>query len=216
MWLRPTIATATDAVAAELFVTWSTSTTGAYASSTATSSVGTFGTVIVENQWNFVSMDIPAGLSATNTVVGFAVKTPATGASAEMVFLLDDIRAYNDSIVVDLGGNISTSTATATPVYLKTTGGTEKAIGYVSMTAAPKVTLIPTVLVETPVTLELISNTSNILQTDTTAVETLSLSIDLGTYLAAGDIRWYDQAVAVTTPITWLNGASPISISLGY
>jgi len=59
--------------------------------------------------------------------------------------------------------------------------------------------------------------------TDTTKVidiavsgisRTLTLSSDLGTYTTAGDFRWYDQAMAATSPITWMNGASPISVTL--
>jgi len=162
-------------------------------------------------KWNYVELTIPAGLTASSTYIGYTMVTGNV--------YIDAIRAYNDSITIDMAGNISTSTpytATGTPVYLKTTGGTEKAVGYYG---AGKAILVPSAEISVGATaqsFDLITDTITLLVADTTSNETLSLSADLGSYTTAGDFRWYDQAVTATSPITWLNGTSPISVSLSY
>ena len=138
-------------------------------------------------------------------------------------YVIDSVRFYNDFITVDIGGN-TTSTAQGDPVYLRTTGGTEKAVGYYDYSNT-KVVLIPSTEItagSSGLTLELVTDTTSVMIADTTANESLTLSLDLGTPSTvrtpgnAGDFRWYDQATNPVEPITWLNGASPISVSLTY
>jgi len=137
-------------------------------------------------------------------------------ANASTTISLDAVRAYNDSITVDISGN-ATDAGNAYPVYLKTSGGTERALGYFDY-ANDKVVLVPTSEISvgaTPVALNMITDTTVVIDTAVSGISrTLTLSSDLGTYTTAGDFRWYDQAMAATSPITWMNGASPISVTL--
>lgn len=168
------------------------------------------------NTWTYAELNLPTTNTGTSTYIGVAL-TVDDNASSGVTTFIDAVRAYNDSITVDIGGN-TTSTNIGTSISLKTTGGTEKAVGYYDYTNS-KVVLVPTSQIDvgsSGLTLELITDTTKVLNTDTTAVETLTLSLDLGTASSAGDFRWNDQAVAATSSIAWLNGASPISVSLGY
>jgi len=173
-----------------------------------------------DRTWNLVDIPLTTATSGT-AYVGFAVTTGGAGADNNLKstfsYVIDAVKLYTDSMSITVGGNVST-TATGTPFYVKTTGGTTKATGYYSPTAGT-VKLIPDVDIEvgsTGATYELITATTILLAADTTAAESLTLSSSLGTSGSAGDFGWYDQAVEPKTPITWLNGASPISVSLTY
>jgi len=147
-----------------------------------------------------------------------------TGAEKYLLYV-DNIRAYNDSINIDVSGNIATA-ATATPWYLKTTGGSTKATGYYDAVNG-KTTLIFDSEISvgaSGVTYEIETNTigaTNMLVVAATGVtQSLSLSIDLGNAaggtVTAGDIRWYDQGTAPTSPITWIDGGigTPITVTV--
>jgi len=66
----------------------------------------------------------------------------------------------------------------------------------------------------------MITDTTKVIDAAVSGISrTLTLSINLGSVdtagtLTPGDFRWNDQAIAATTPITWMNGASPISVTL--
>jgi hypothetical protein len=167
--------------------------------------------------WTYYTVDLST-VTAISRYVGIKIAAnPGTYDGAAIY--IDNLRFYNDSIVIDVAGNLNTGSATATAFYLKTTGGTTKAVGYYTGTAtAGTVTLIPNSLITagpSGTTYEVITNTITLMTPDASGVvETLSLSITLGTSSAPGNIRWYDQAA--TSPITWLNGSSPITANLGY
>ena len=205
LWLYSATTTART-----VFVTYTTS-SAAFTGRTASTTSGT----LAANKWNYVELNLPSTLNATTAYVGVAlVDTDSTGVVTTNI---DAIKAYNNSITVNVSGNISTSTATGTPFYLKTTGGIERALGYYDGTS--KVVLVPSAEIAvgaSAASLDLITNTTLLMVADTLSNETLSLSSNLGTYTTPGDFRWYDQAVTVTSPITWMNGASPISVSLTY
>jgi hypothetical protein len=142
--------------------------------------------------------------------------------------LIDNLRLYNDSIVVDVDGDLNATAPVGTAFYLKL-GGTTYAVGYYTgSSTSGTVTLIPDSLISvggTSTTFDLVTSTSTLMASDTTAVESLSLSIDAGSVsmssgvptVTAGDFRWYDQAVTATSPITWLNPSGGIfSVSMGY
>jgi hypothetical protein len=210
MWVYPDASTS----AASPFIIFTDSTSTAYINFVATTTAGT----LTADKWNFVEVSVPAAVTATSTCIGFGANLAG---SDQYIAYLDVIKAYNDSINIDVTGNLGAN-ATGTVWYLKTTGGTQKAIGYFDAING-KATLIPSALIEvgsSAVTLEVITNTTRMLAAETTAVETMSLSLDLGDAaggtITAGDFRWYDQGTKPTGPITWMNGASPISVSLGY
>jgi hypothetical protein len=201
------------ATGVELFISPDTTRANAQASTTASTTL----TIATASVWDYHEVnlsDFTGTIDSLSRFVGFKV---SAGAGA-MILYLDNIRFYNDSIALDIGGSIGTTSASTTAWYLKTTGGTQKAVGYYDGATA-KVTLIPDAEIavgSSQITYEIITNTSNMLLVDTTSAETLSISSDLGTYAAAADFRWYDQAVNASSSITWLNGASPISVSLSY
>jgi hypothetical protein len=174
---------------------------------------------LTAGKWNRVELDIPAGTNSTTTYIGVALPTQFINSNAPI--LIDAIKAYNDSITVTIGGN-TTNTAQGQAVYLKTTGGTTKAVDYFDYNNS-LVEFVPSSDISvgvTPVALEMISDTTTLIESAITGVSrTLSLSIPLGSVssagvITAGGFRWNDQAMAVTTPITWMSGASPISVTL--
>jgi hypothetical protein len=120
--------------------------------------------------------------------------------------------------VVNISGNTSSS-ATGTALYLQTSGGTEVARGFLAKYGT--VNFIPSseIAVSTAgATYELVANTQTLMEQENVAgiCEGLQLSTTLGTAASAGDIRWFDNAVDPLYPMTWLNGASPITASICY
>jgi len=198
LWLRQSVV----ATSTEVFIT-STSTATAYADANATASSTI--TVSATGTWTYAEVDLTDATS-TETFIGVALK-----ASTTVITYIDAVKVYKDSITVNIGNDATTVTGYA--VSLKDGSNNEKAVGYFDGT---KVILVPTVDISvgaTPMTLSMVADTNSLILTKATGVtKSLSLSINLGTYNADGDIRWWDQAN--TTPITYLNGASPISISI--
>lgn len=191
-----------------------------WASSTATTSTG----VLTPDTWNFVTVDVPAAVVSAEDVVNIVGLQYWVQEGTELHVAVDAIRAYNDSINIDISGNTSGS-ATSTAFTLKKTDGTQVATGYLSTNGT--VTLIPSTGSETGneaiieagstgMALELIANTQTLMNDDTTSNESLGLSLDFGDQDNAGDFRWYDQAVDSTNPITWVYGSTPISITNNY
>jgi len=213
MWRVDTVA---NVKAATLFVGWKATST--WADRVASSSVAT--TTMVADKWFTAEMDL-TGLTASNTYVGLAV---AMSQNTVLNVLVDAVRVYNDSITVNISGN-TTNTNRGTPVYLKTAGGSEKAVGYYDYLNS-RVILVPSSEISvgaTPVALDMITNTTDgtgIIEAPAMGISrTLTFSINLGSVdtagtLIPGDFRWWDQAVAASSPITWMNGASPISVTL--
>ncbi len=169
--------------------------------------------------WTYYTVDL-TGLSATSEFAGILIAAnPGTYDATTMY--IDNLRFYNDSILINVSGNLNElGAATGTAFYMKTSGGTTVATGYYTGTySAGTVTLIPEAtdisVGPSGTTYNLITNTINLMKADVSGVtESLSLVINLGGPTSEGDIRWWDQAA--TSPITWLNGTSPISANLGY
>jgi len=210
MWRVDTVA---NVKAATLFVGWKATST--WADRIASSSVAT--STMVADKWFTAEMDL-TGLVATNTYVGLAV---AMSQNTVLNVLIDAVKVYNDSITVNVSGN-ATDTNRGTAFYLKTVGGSEKAVGYYDYLNS-RVILVPSseiAIGATPVPLDMITDTTKVIDAAVSGISrTLTLSINLGSVdtagtLTPGDFRWNDQAIAATTPITWMNGASPISVTL--
>ena len=183
--------------------------------------------VLTIGKWNRVELDLVASSSPV-MYVGVALPTQYTVNTNDNFFsspitriLVDGVKAYNDSITVTLGGNASTS-GNGQPIYLKTAGNTTKAADFYDSNNNI-VELIPSAEIavgSTPQTFDLISDTTTLIELGVSGISrTLSMSISLGSVstagvITAGGFRWYDQAVAATSPITWMGGASPISVTI--
>jgi len=158
------------------------------------------------------------GLSAASQYLAFVVVANPDNADT---WDIDNIRFYNDSITVDISGDATTVAATVNGLAfsLKDSNGTDKALGYYDL-ANTNVVFIPSSEIKTgttAVTLDMVTNTGTLLLPATASIiRTITLRSDLygATRDTAGDFRWYDLAVTATSPITWLNGASPISVTL--
>ncbi len=204
LWIYPSVATA-----GTVFVT-ATNTATAYSARIASSTTGT----LTANQWNYVELNISSSTAAT-VYIGYAMVTGNA--------YIDAIKAYNDSITVDISGDATTVAATVDGLLfsLKDGNGTDVALGYFdASTTRRNVVFIPVSEIKaaaTPVTLDIVTDTSTLLLPATASIiRTITLKSDLygATRDTAGDVRWYDVAVAAASPITWLNGASPISVTL--
>jgi len=202
LWVYPL----NNTVARTLFVSNTNSTSTAFILAVASTTSGT----LTSGAWNRIELSL-AGVTSSAQYVGLG-----TGAAFAGVDYIDSIKAYNESITFDVSGSTNTTVATGTAWYLKI-GADEKAVGYYD--GASKVVLIPSANIavgSTPVALDLITNTTTMLVADTTAAETLNVSADLGNTTTAGDFRWYDQGVTEINPITWMDGQTPINVSLTY
>jgi hypothetical protein len=217
LWLYPHGTTTARTV-----FTSATSTSNAFVLRIASTTTG----LLTIGKWNRVELDLVASTSAPIYVGVALVDQDASGGlfytSPSTRILIDGIKAYNDSITVTIGGN-TTNTNQGQAMYLKTTGGTQKADDYFDY-YHNLVTFVPSSDISvgvTPVTLEMITDTTTLIDSAVSGISrTLSLSIPLGSVssagvVTAGGFRWNDQAMAATTPITWISGvASPISVTL--
>lgn len=185
------------------------------------------------NAWRYVEISL-TGATGTSRYAGIYVSTGVeTGAATNV--LIEDFRFWNDSMVVDIAGDLNATAATSAGAKVRLEqAGSVKAIGYVNnnsaSTSSVSVTLtagddIGNQAATTGTTLEvggsaqaysMIADTTSIVKADTAQVESVTFSMDLGTDTSAGDFRWWDQAVPATDPITWLNGATPISTTRSY
>jgi len=201
--------------------TAATNTGNAYIQRIASTTTGT----LTIGKWNRVELNLVASTSAP-TYVGVAF--PDQDASGGNFYsshltriLVDAVKAYNDSITVTFGGNASSS-GNGQPIYLKTTGNQTKAADYFDSINST-VELVPSAEIavgSTPQTFDLISDTTTLIDIGQSGISrTLSMSISLGSVstagvITAGGFRWYDQAVVATSPITWMGGATPISVTI--
>jgi hypothetical protein len=181
------------------------------------STAGTDGTTsftTVSGEWQFVTVDLNSTMTDVVTLSVYGT------IGSSKVLDIDNVQFYNDSIVTDITGDLLVGIPSGVPVYLKDASGTTKMTGYYSGTAtAGTVTLLADSEISigsTSQTFSLITSTSGLMLADTTANETLNVSIDLGNAATAGDVRWYDGAVTATSPATWVSGTTPISFSFGY
>jgi hypothetical protein len=211
LWLYPH-----ETATARTVFTAATSSGNAYIQRIASTTTGT----LTIGKWNRVELDLVASTSAP-TYVGVALSQDVSGGSPATRILIDGIKAYNDSITVIFGGNASSS-GNGQPIYLRTAGSTMKAMDYYD-SINNTVELVPSAEIavgSTPVTYDLVSDTTTLIETGISGISrTLSMSISLGSVstagvITAGGFRWYDQAVAATSPITWMGGASPISVTI--
>jgi len=60
------------------------------------------------------------------------------------------------------------------------------------------------------------TETDVLMAADTTAAESLNVSLGLGGATSDGDIRWYDGAVGTGSPLTWVSGTTPITVNYSY
>jgi hypothetical protein len=209
LWIYPNKVATTS-----IFLADATTTDRAFANATAVNSATTV--VLSADQWNHVDFGLNDGSGGFQATTGSAYIGVRINTSTSTIYVIDDIRLYNDSVTLNITGDTKDS-ATGTVFYLKTVGGTQVGHGYLAVDG--KVKLIPesTITVGSPgTTYKITTNTNTVVATSTTAVETLSMTISRGTPSTAGDIRWFDQGANPDGAITWINAGAAISASLAY
>jgi hypothetical protein len=187
------------------------STAGAVASTTVTFAAA--------NTWQYVEVTLPTIAASKDGIATFQLLAATALAAADTVDI-DNFRLYNDSVVLDVTGDLLAGIPDGVAVTLKDASSTTKMTGYYTGTAtAGTVTLLADSEISVGNSEQIFTvytSTSGLMLADTTANETLNVSIDLGNASTAGDIRWYDGAVTATSPITWVSGSTPVSFSFGY
>jgi hypothetical protein len=195
-------------------------------------------------------------LSGFNSAVTYRFATINVAANVDNgAFIdIDDIRFYNDSITLDVSGNLCNTAANCVagqdentpvghPILLKTAGGVTVGRGYYNGTATSGSAIVilgddignvaattptaslPLSLGSSAQTFDIVTNTNELVASESTNTELLAISMDLGnaggvgSSASAGDFRWWDQGVAATSPITFVvigSAGTPINVSLGY
>ena len=169
----------------------------------------------VSGEWQYVEVAITTDMTDVNLI-------KVTGdITATKVLDIDNVRFYNDSVVLDVAGDLLAAVPSGETFTMKDASGSTKMTGYYSGTASVgTVTLLASADIaigSTEQVFTVYASTTGMVKADTTASEVLSISADLGDVSTAGDFRWYDGAVTATSPITWVSGdASPITFSFNY
>ena len=203
--------------------TSATNTAGANATAVDISNAGT------ASQWYFIDMALPTPATSDDWVVLTFATAPTALVDGKFI-IIDQVKLYNDSINFDISGNLAAaySTSDALPFYLKDSSGVTKATGYFASTnSAGPTSGTVTMFADSEIavgsadqTYTLYTNTSTLLLAEAGAADNLGVNLDLGSASTAGDIKWYDGAVAqdgTSNYITWVLGpTTPISFSFVY
>lgn len=172
---------------------------------------------LTANQWSFVEIDldtISSAASDRDAVKSYGLLTTST---ANAVIYLDQINFYNDRIKLDVSGSFAAvGTSEGSRFRLTDTVGNLKATGYYyGTTSSGTVTLIPSALVEAGT-----GGTDYRLRVDsnTLVASNGSLTVELarGTVGTEGAFRWYDQGLAQTSFVNWINPGELLSINASY
>jgi hypothetical protein len=180
--------------------------------------------------WYYVDFALTS-MASTSRYVG--VKVTAAGAGETVTVNVDNVRFYNDSVTVTLTGNLLASLGSHTKaVNLKDSSGVIKMIGYANTTVQNTAAVTLTVggdagsaqstagdinVASSGTALNLIlSSVDHVLVDVGAAAEAFTTTINLGSATSTGDIRWYDSAVTATTPLTWVNGVTPVQSSVSF
>jgi hypothetical protein len=177
---------------------------------------------LTANIWDFVEVDI-SGVTRTD-IDAYGINF-VTGLALNQQVYIDNIKFYNNSINLDISGNLGTATTSdGLAFYFKDASNVTKMTGYLdnaNSTSAGTVIFIPAAtelaLSSSEQIYSVVTNTSTLMATDDTADQSLIVNIDLGDASTAGDMRWYDSAITATSPITWVSGTEdPITYSYTY
>ena len=165
------------------------------------------------DQWYYEEYSVTT--SATGRYVTFNIKANPDN---DATILIDDLRFFRDSLNVDIAGDLNATIATSngtlfslkdsggatrmygalqtagTPTGASTAAGTVKLIAGNGADVAAVTTYSDVEISSTVLALDLETNTSNVVEPDTTANETLSVSVDTGNVSSAGDFNWYDNS----------------------
>jgi len=194
---------------------------GVTAVNTRAQAVGTGATDLIDGTalvWYYY--DIANPCTAADQFYGVGVVAASTFATGDKIFV-DDVRFYNEKVVVDLASDTSFAATTATNglvAYLKE-GGSTVATGYVvaASTSAASVTFIPTTAIEiskgTSKTFT-VSTATNTLITDQAGTDDLlTVSIALGSSTAgtvtAGGVWWNETNATVK----WMGQVSDTTLN---
>lgn len=221
MWIRNSAAIAAGDI--KLF----TNDLGSLATPTNDQSIGAVATTGV---WAYV--DVALGVTATgDQYAGLYIAANAATYNSATIYI-DDFRFYTDSINVDISGNLNATAPAGLLFTLKDSGGTVRAHGaYAGSTTVGTVKLVAgtgsDVAVVTTASgieistsalaLDLETNTSSLMLADTTANESLSVSIDTGTTTSAGDVSWYDNSdTAGGNDVAAITSLNPLSTTITF
>ena len=180
--------------------------------------------IVAANTWQFVEIDLSTTVANKDGIISIAIDADHAPVASQTLDV-DQIRWYNDSIVLDVAGSLNaTVSESGGKVWTLKDGATTKATGYYSGTdAVGTVTLIPDSLItigSTGTTFDVVTSTmtNNMLADAASGIaQSMSVSVDSGSASAAGNFRWYDSAVSATLPITWVTAsATTISSSNSY
>jgi hypothetical protein len=185
------------------------------ADSTDDATLNGLGTVTVNNvdlsatlaAATWANQDFAGPFVATDRFVTFNIKANPDNSNAVLV---DDLRFYNDSITPTVAGSLGTAaTIGGLLMELKNSGGTTVAYGGYTGTAATGTTVLiagdgadktaittysDVEFTSTGASYDLQTNTTTLMAADTTANETLSVSVATGAVSSAGNFRWYDNS----------------------
>ncbi len=184
-----------------------------------------------QDVWTFYDLAVSGLAATTNQFAGIRIAANAATYNSADLFI-DDLRFYNDSLTVDVAGDLGTvATTNGLLASLKDTGGATRMYGGYSGTAtAGTVKLIPgngadvaSATIYSPV--EVSSSTLALdLEINTTTLvasaadtQTLSVSADTGAVNSAGDFVWYDNsASAAGNDIAGFTVISPVSSTITF
>jgi len=218
-WLKVNRASG-NGITTDFFVSTSTASDSVGANATVVVIPDLSGTALTDNIWYFVDMTIPT-LAASHRYIHVETQAIGSLSNGDDVYI-DKLTAYNDSVVLDVAGNLNATAPKGTQFSVKS-GGTTVGYGYYTgTTTAGTAKIIPTTTFQagtTTANYDVWVSTTALMATDASGVnESLSLRCDFGTPSADGDFQWYDQGIsAVTSPIGWINPVGGLSsVSMAY
>ncbi|MFH0776146.1 MAG: S-layer homology domain-containing protein [Patescibacteria group bacterium] len=185
--------------------------------------LGTSTTAYTESAWVFWNTTVPAATDASDLYFGLKLGAAMTDATDYVAF--DDIRFYNEKLVVDFASDGSLSAASGTSytanglvAYLKE-GGSTVATGYINQTSlsAASVTFIPTTAIEvakgTSKTFTVETATTTLISDSPGTDDLLTPSITLGSStdgtVSAGGFWWNETNATVK----WLGQVSSTTLN---
>ncbi|MBP7875692.1 hypothetical protein KA012_01720 [Candidatus Woesebacteria bacterium] len=219
LWVRADYNAAADDF---LFVTNATADT-----TTASSSI-TLGD-LAANAWTFVEVTPTETTDQVSRYAGIATDADGVEAGGAANIYVDNLRFYNDSVVLNLAGSLVDSDAASASIRDQSGIVRARGYSYMSSAAAGTITFIigedignavaaagtNLTLGSTAASYDVYVPSATIFNNATPAGnDSVSATINLGTQATAGDLRWYDNAVTATSPITWVMPAVGQSTSL--
>lgn len=228
-WIRSSAAKASGDLGVYMSSTADTSDNAAFSVTSQYSSTTAIG-ALTASTWTFVDIDLSSITSSTRY---FSINVEANPDN-NAVILVDDLRLYNDSMQLTVAGSLNSTLTTSNGLLftMKDSGGTTKMYGaYTGTAATGTVTLIPgngsdittqAVTADLDVTTtaaayDVYASTTSLMATDTTAAESLGVTVTTGTPSSAGSFRWYDNGdTAGSNNMAGITVLAPVSTTIDF